>query len=95
MKDCPTCGAVVDGPTCLACGPKPSGAKGAPADPNWRLCSNVEYGQRCARAGTISHSTYGGGPWFCPQHFFHEHRTVAPYSGLRPLRELMSRAPQP
>jgi hypothetical protein len=36
----------------------------------WWQCANVEHGQRCARAGSVSRNTTGGGPWYCAQHAF-------------------------
>lgn len=64
---CPECGGNWNNKRCGSCGHTAGGGKDG-ADPDWRLCANVEFGQRCANAGTHSHSTRGGGPWLCWQH---------------------------
>lgn len=35
-----------------------------------RQCIWKTDGHRCQSDGSISLSTYGGGPWYCPDHFF-------------------------
>lgn len=59
MRDCPECGFAVDGLVCPRCG----------AGNTTFLCCNVERGQQCAKLGTLSSSTTGGGPWYCADHF--------------------------
>lgn len=76
MRDCPNCGAHVDGLRCSGCGFSEAGA-GPVADPNRFLCEHVDRGLRCANAGTLTSNTVGPaggkgahpGPWFCARHF--------------------------
>lgn len=35
-----------------------------------KICAFVFQGEKCQRLGTMSSDTRGGGPWFCPDHFF-------------------------
>src|SRR5574343_1652812 len=69
MRDCPKCGAAVDGPWFKTCGEgRTASAKQAPTDPTHGLCHYEDRGQRCGNLGTFSPSTNGSGPWFCRQH---------------------------
>ena len=73
MRDCPKCGAAVDGEVCGVCGEgRREKPKSAPRDPDWWRCADVYRGQRCGKAGSISHNTHGGGPWYCRQHAFRD-----------------------
>ena len=86
MKDCKQCGARVDGLDCPKCGYTENLKTKSDQDPTWWQCSNVVDGQRCSKPGSMSHSTRGGGPWFCRQHFFPQDATyVTRASGPRKL----------
>jgi hypothetical protein len=55
--------------TCPACGWDKPGREN-PIDPQWWRCSDTDQaGNRCAKPGSLSESTRGGGPWFCHQHY--------------------------
>ena len=72
MRDCPKCSAKVDGSVCHNCGYAEPGARsGKPQpvrDPDWWRCAWNDHGIRCDKAGGFSHSTTGGGPWYCTEH---------------------------
>lgn len=72
MRDCKQCGKPVDGLDCPYCGYSETGktvkAKAA-VDPLRFVCQFITEGQRCAKAGSISPSTHGDGPWYCWEHY--------------------------
>lgn len=72
-RACPECGSGLRNPKACACGwtaaPTSTGSGGKSSDPDWWRCADTLLGQRCGLAGTMSHSTQGGGPWYCAQHF--------------------------
>ena len=41
----------------------------------------------CPKAGTISHNTRGGGPWYCADHFF--------FSGQQEQKPVQDPKPEP
>ena len=66
MRDCPQCGAFVDGEQCQKC--RYSEAKRghtALPDVDKYRCAWTDRGVRCTNAGTWSDSTNGSGPWYC------------------------------
>lgn len=78
MRDCPNCGAAVDGLVCAACGHGKKAENGGRVLPSrhWKEhwpeewnCCHVERGQRCANPGAFSESVKGGGPFCCKQHY--------------------------
>ena len=83
---CPDCGdPLTSRGVCGSCGHGKTSVKGKPLDPDWWRCCNVEFGQRCLKAGSISHGTNGGGPWYCQQHAFSSHTPTAPPGGFQAL----------
>lgn len=88
---CPDCGdPLAQSGVCGSCGYGKVKAKGPPRDPSWWQCSSTDRGQRCAKAGTVAHSTLGGGPWYCLAHAFpNRGGDTRPRAGLRPMRELL------
>ena len=103
MRDCPKCGDPIADrqDACSGCGWTKPGRKAAAAafDPLHFLCSHEDRGERCAKPGTLSSSTLGGGPWFCAEHFppfkaaaaprYHQ----APAGFFRSVRTLLPRKP--
>lgn len=71
MRDCPKCGAHVDGLVCSFCGEGKAkrSAERPAADPTRWLCANEEHGQRCAKLGVYTSSTKGSEQWYCADHF--------------------------
>jgi hypothetical protein len=70
MKDCPTCGSVVDGPYCLKCAAGKPAAPSKGHDQNWWRCADTDaQGNRCSKPGTLTESTRGSDRWYCHQHF--------------------------
>ncbi len=70
MRDCPSCGAFVDGEVCPKCRYSESKRSGkVDDDPDRNRCAHVDphYG-RCKLAGTIAYNLQGGGPWYCRSH---------------------------
>jgi hypothetical protein len=83
MKDCPTCGAHVDGDYCQRCNTGKRGQKGVNPDRN---CPD------CGRQGSISDNMDGSPPWFCGDHY-RSHKNLnaqrtGPPRGWQALREL-------
>lgn len=69
MRDCPTCGAAVDGLTCPICAHSEAGPVRPPRPDHWQ-CTDVDRsGARCARAGSTTESTMGSTLWWCADHF--------------------------
>jgi hypothetical protein len=57
-----------------------------------RLCADVYRGQRCTKAGSFSHSTHGGGPWLCWDHFAPHAASLkptAPPHGFQSLKAII------
>lgn len=69
-SECPECREPwrVGAKLCRTCGYRVPGAPEQAAPDRWR-CADVERGMRCGKAGTLSPSTSGGGPWYCADHF--------------------------
>lgn len=88
MRDCPKCGAPVDGVACPTCGHgQPKQAKKAD-DAIDRRCP------RCGGLGVFSTNTNGSGPWYCREH---STRSVGgsscpPPGGFASLREILRHA---
>jgi hypothetical protein len=88
-RECPTCHLPVEGNSCAACGWAEGAARPKVLlDPNRHRCADEFRGERCARSGSMSESTLGGGPWYCAEHFpaFRQWRTAkraAPPQGFR------------
>jgi predicted nucleic-acid-binding Zn-ribbon protein len=103
MRDCPKCSAQVGGVTCQRCGySEVKKTNTGEHDPDWwRCCDTDTAGNRCSKAGALSDSTFGKGPWFCRQHYpsFRERSAVktAPPGGFvalqRALRLVTMREP--
>lgn len=103
MRDCPKCGAHVDGQWCQVCGEGKPGGVGIQAKRDW-LCVNSERGQRCANLGTLSMGTQSTGasgkdapdPRYCYMHFppfkgrYHKGATPPPM-GFQALKDLAHR----
>jgi hypothetical protein len=67
MRECPTCGAVVDGLYCLKCS---AGKTAKATDPDWWRCADTDaQGQRCSRPGALTESTRGAERWHCHLHY--------------------------
>ena len=88
---CPDCGdPLSQSGVCGSCGyGRGNKPKGPPVDPLWWQCTNVDRGQRCAKAGTVSHNTHGGGPFFCLQHAFPNHGDFKPRIGPKTMRDAL------
>jgi hypothetical protein len=110
MRDCPSCGAAVDGLTCKACGhvERAGVAASLPQGYDERIaeitrrqpqCAHTVRGMQCAKIGTISPATTGDGPWFCADHMpglSRPSQHYAPPHGFESLRALTHRvAPVP
>jgi hypothetical protein len=99
MRDCPKCGAFVDGLRCKSCGYAEPGAKAS--DPDRYRCEHVDRGQRCAGVGSISPSIHGTGPWFCAQHMpglgerSSESAPAGTFEALRALTKRVVPVPKP
>lgn len=89
---CPDCGdPLAQSGVCGSCGyGRSSKPKGAPVDPSWWRCTHVDRGQRCAKAGTIAHTTHGTGPYFCLAHAFPNHGVSGPRLGPQTLRQALA-----
>lgn len=70
FRPCPECGDSLSASNvCGSCGYGKTATKGKTFDPDWWKCASVDRGQRCGKPGVMSHSTHGGGPWYCAPHF--------------------------
>lgn len=78
LDDCPKCRAPLEGAKLsCSCGWSKRKATAAVAeekpkaffDPDRHKCAWVADGHRCQYPGAISHTTHGGGPWYCRDHF--------------------------
>lgn len=98
-RHCPECGDPLStSGICGSCGHgRNKAARNDPIkDPDWWRCSNESHGQRCARPGAISHSTHGGGPWYCAAHAFPAAGAMTmPANGFYPLRAILRRVVDP
>ena len=93
MIDCPKCGTLVNGLECGHCGYGKTNAKGKSQDPDWWRCADVKFGARCGKPGALSHSTHGGGPWYCRDHFGRTGAVlgaVAPTGVFQSIRESLT-----
>lgn len=88
---CPDCGdPLSQSGVCGSCGyGRNSKAKGPAPNLNWWRCSNVERGQPCAKPGTVSHNTHGGGPWYCLAHAFPSQYVKSPRIGAQTMRQAL------
>lgn len=96
---CPDCGAgLLERARSCKCGWKAtptastSAARPTGPDPDWGRCADVFLGQRCTKAGALSHGTFGGGPWYCGVHFHKEAPigdSVKPPGGFRTIKSLV------
>lgn len=71
MRDCPKCGAPVDGNACASCGyneTKTTGKATVVRDPDWWRCAFWDRGERCENAGGIGLGTLGNAVWYCRTH---------------------------
>lgn len=71
----------------------PPSTNGNARDPDWWRCADELLGQRCGKAGSMSHGTHGGGPFYCAAHFHRqdpneEQRAVAP-GYIQSIREVL------
>lgn len=93
---CPECGdPLARSGVCGSCGYGRNKTQARIVDPDWHRCANVDRGMRCAKPGSVSHGTHGGGPWYCPTHAF-PHDAPAERIGdpLRAIRGFL-RKPDP
>lgn len=99
MKNCPECGAAVDGLVCPHCQYRDASAPlGRQGRPDHWLCVHEDRGQRCANAGSLTESTRGSERWYCAQHFplfagrgYGQHRS-APAGGFKTLTDVLKPA---
>ncbi len=90
MRDCPKCGAPVDGVSCKECGEGKAVTGKGTSGQDWQ-CGHYDRGQRCAGLGVWSPSTTGTGPWFCRLHdgrAYVGHRTRPP-GGFKQLQDVL------
>lgn len=94
---CPDCGITMFGKTCTGCGHGKVAAGGKVVDSDWWRCADTKFAARCGKQGALSHSTQGGGPWYCRDHFSGAGKAdgaTAPPGGFKALRAFMPKVPE-
>ncbi len=90
LKFCTNCGAPLeDDGRCLMCPAGNPRTRQTTTDKIDRTCPWNEHGNTCGKPGSLSDTTLGNGPWYCPDHYWQlkgyraQTPTTKPYQSYR------------